>query len=86
MKCFLVLFAMLAATPAMAGEKLVSLDDANTYFASGLGKQVTAVFSGNLVSKYFGKAEFPGVVLSELNDSQACFFVAKSGLIPMMPS
>lgn len=70
------------ATPAAAAEKLVRFDDPATYFAPALGKQVTAVFSDALVQKYFGKAEYPGVVLSELSDTHVCFFGKTAGLDP----
>lgn len=80
MKHFLFLLAMIATMPAAAAEKLVRFDDPGTHFAPALGKQVTAVFSDALVQKYFGKAEYPGLILMDLTDTHACFWGKHAGL------
>ena len=80
MKHFLFFFAMIMAMPAAAAEKLVRFDDPGTNFAPALGKEVTAVFSDALVQKYFGKAEYPGLILWELSDTHACFRGEHAGL------
>jgi hypothetical protein len=79
---FAMIVALAASTPGFAADRLIRLDDAATLFAPAVGKQVTAVFSDALVQKYFGHAEFPGVVLSELSDTHACFFGRNAGLDP----
>jgi len=82
MKHALVLSTLILATPALAAEKTIRLDDANTNFAAALGKQVTLVFSPALGAKYFSKAEYPNTTLTDLTDAQVCFYGRDSGLDP----
>lgn len=74
---------LLAATPAFAdAEKLVRFDDATVFFATALGKQVDVRFSGSFAAAHFAKADFDGLVLSEMLDGKVCFFDRAGGINP----
>ena len=82
MKHITFLTALTIATPAIAAEKTIRLDDANTNFAAALGKQVTLVFAPDLRAKYFSKVEYPNATLTDVTDAQVCFYGRDSGLDP----
>lgn len=83
MKHALAAALLLAATPALAGEaKLIGFDDAAAFFPSALGKQIDVRFSDAFTAAHFGKADFDGLILSELPDGKACFFGRDQGLDP----
>lgn len=86
MKQFAALALVGLATPAMAdGASLVRFDDPAVFFPAALGKQVDIRFSDTFVAAHLAKADFDGVILSQLPDGQACFFGREQGLDPDDP-
>ena len=81
MKALLFIAALCVATPAMAAEKLLRFDDANTYFKAAEGKQVDVVFSGDAKVKYFPNADYPGLTVSQLTAKKNMLLGFRQGAI-----
>ncbi|MDE2385180.1 MAG: hypothetical protein KGO53_11230 [Alphaproteobacteria bacterium] len=79
MKALSVLLAMTMATPALAAEKLLPFNDANTYFPAAKDKQVDLVFSDALKAKYGLAVDYPGMVVAELKPDAVCFAPSEQG-------
>jgi hypothetical protein len=60
--------------PAIAAEKLQPLDNASLVTKAALGKQMRLVFSGEAKAKYFPNDEYKGFTVSEISDTQFCFY------------
>ena len=67
------------ATPSLAAEKMQALSDKSIIAKAVEGKQVDLVFSGSAKEKYFPNALYKGFTVSELNDTQFCFYSNADG-------
>lgn len=76
---FLILSPILALA---AGETLVRMDDPSLPLDHALGKQIKVRFSDKFVEGRLPKADFDGLVLSELQEGMVCLFGQPQGIAP----
>ncbi len=76
---FLSLLA-LASSSALAEERLIPSDDPSLDLRWALGKQVNVRFADSIVKGRLPRADYDGVVLSDLPDGKICFFDRPQGL------
>ncbi len=78
-KRMIVAVAVMLASPALAAEKMQALNDKSIIAKAVEGKQVDLVFSGSAKEKYFPDALYEGFTVSELDDTQFCFYSNADG-------
>ena len=71
---------------AHAEEKLIRLDDPAVKLAFALGKQVNVRFAEVFAKAHLPKADYDGLVVSDLPDGKVCLFGREQGIDPDSPA
>ncbi len=69
----------------MAQETLLSATDPSIGLGGALGKQVYVTFAPSFAGAHLPRADFEGLTVSDLPESQICFFGSDMGLDPTSP-
>jgi hypothetical protein len=77
---------LLHASLASAAETLVRLDDPAINLTFALGKQINVRFADSFAKDRLPKADYDGLVVSELPDGKVCLFGQPQGIDPLAPA